>query len=84
MKFSIYSELQSWPGKSPGQLYAEVLEQIENADRLGYEFGVGRGHGCARERRRAVLARGPFLHDPRRADRAAAVAALPGVHGRDE
>src|SRR5437879_1323909 len=37
MKFSIYSELQWWPGKSPGQLYDEVLEQIENADRLGYD-----------------------------------------------
>jgi alkanesulfonate monooxygenase SsuD/methylene tetrahydromethanopterin reductase-like flavin-dependent oxidoreductase (luciferase family) len=35
VKFSIYSELQWWPGKSPGRLYAEVLEQIENADRLG-------------------------------------------------
>src|SRR3954470_23742760 len=37
MKFSIYSELQSWPGKSPQQLYGEVLEQIVNADRLGYD-----------------------------------------------
>jgi alkanesulfonate monooxygenase SsuD/methylene tetrahydromethanopterin reductase-like flavin-dependent oxidoreductase (luciferase family) len=36
VKFSIYSELQSWPGKSYSQLYGEVLEQIENADRLGY------------------------------------------------
>src|SRR5439155_11846991 len=33
---SIYSELQWWPGKEPAQLYAEVLEQIENADRLGF------------------------------------------------
>src|SRR5581483_6613144 len=37
MKFSIYSELQWWPGKEPGQVYAEVLEQIENADRLGFD-----------------------------------------------
>jgi alkanesulfonate monooxygenase SsuD/methylene tetrahydromethanopterin reductase-like flavin-dependent oxidoreductase (luciferase family) len=37
MKFSIYSEMQSWPDKSYGQLYAEVLEQIENADRLGFD-----------------------------------------------
>ena len=37
MKFSIYSELQWWPGKQPAQLYAEVLDQIENADRLGYD-----------------------------------------------
>ncbi len=37
MRFSIYSELQSWPGKPYSQLYGEVLEQIENADRLGYD-----------------------------------------------
>src|SRR5439155_19153937 len=37
MRFSIYSELQSWPGKSYDRLYGEVLEQIENADRLGYD-----------------------------------------------
>ena len=37
MKFSIYSELQWWPGKEPAQVYAEVLEQIENADRLGFD-----------------------------------------------
>src|SRR3954467_11647519 len=37
MQFSIYSELQWWPGKEPAQLYAEVLEQIENADRLGVD-----------------------------------------------
>src|SRR5262249_32294236 len=37
MRFSIYSELQSWAPKPPAQLYAEVLEQIENADRLGYD-----------------------------------------------
>ena len=37
MKFSIYSEMQSWAPKPEQQLYAEVLEQIENADRLGYD-----------------------------------------------
>ena len=37
MKFSLYSEIQSWPGKSAAQLYGEVLEQITNADRLGYD-----------------------------------------------
>jgi alkanesulfonate monooxygenase SsuD/methylene tetrahydromethanopterin reductase-like flavin-dependent oxidoreductase (luciferase family) len=37
MRFSIYSEIQSWPGKSYDRLYGETLEQIENADRLGYE-----------------------------------------------
>ena len=37
MKFSLYSEIQSWPGKSAAQVYGEVLEQIQNADRLGYD-----------------------------------------------
>lgn len=36
MRFSIYSEMQHWPGKSPERLYAEVAEQIVHADRLGY------------------------------------------------
>jgi hypothetical protein len=36
MKFSIYSELQTWPGKTQQQVYAEALEQCVNADRLGY------------------------------------------------
>ncbi len=36
MRFSLYSELQLHPGKSPEQLYGEVLEQIDHADRLGY------------------------------------------------
>ena len=37
MRFSLYSELQLHPGKTPEQLYAEVLEQIVNADRLGFD-----------------------------------------------
>jgi flavin-dependent trigonelline monooxygenase, oxygenase component len=37
VKFSLYSEIQSWPGKPAAQLYGEVLEQIQNADRLGYD-----------------------------------------------
>ena len=36
MQFSIYSELQSWPGKTQKQIYEEALEQVVNADRLGY------------------------------------------------
>jgi alkanesulfonate monooxygenase SsuD/methylene tetrahydromethanopterin reductase-like flavin-dependent oxidoreductase (luciferase family) len=36
MQFSIYSELQTWPGKTQAQIYAEALEQVVNADRLGY------------------------------------------------
>ena len=37
MRFSLYSEIQQHPGKTPQQLYAEVLEQVVNADRLGYD-----------------------------------------------
>jgi alkanesulfonate monooxygenase SsuD/methylene tetrahydromethanopterin reductase-like flavin-dependent oxidoreductase (luciferase family) len=37
MRFSIYSEMQHWPGKSTEQLYAEVAEQVIHADRLGYD-----------------------------------------------
>ena len=37
MRFSLYSEIQHHPGKTPQQIYAEVLEQIDNADRLGYD-----------------------------------------------
>jgi flavin-dependent trigonelline monooxygenase, oxygenase component len=36
MQFSIYSELQSWPGKLQEQAYAEAFDQVVNADRLGY------------------------------------------------
>ncbi|HYY76429.1 MAG TPA: LLM class flavin-dependent oxidoreductase [Gaiellaceae bacterium] len=36
MKFSLYSEIQHWPGKTWKQLYDEVIEQVVNADRLGY------------------------------------------------
>jgi alkanesulfonate monooxygenase SsuD/methylene tetrahydromethanopterin reductase-like flavin-dependent oxidoreductase (luciferase family) len=37
VRFSLYSELQLHPGKSAEQLYGEVLEQMVNADRLGYD-----------------------------------------------
>jgi len=37
VKFSLYSEMQYWGGKPREQQYAEVLEQIVNADRLGYD-----------------------------------------------
>jgi alkanesulfonate monooxygenase SsuD/methylene tetrahydromethanopterin reductase-like flavin-dependent oxidoreductase (luciferase family) len=36
MRFSIYSEMQHWPGKSVERLYAEVAEQVVHADRMGY------------------------------------------------
>ncbi len=38
MRFSLYSEVQLHPGKTPEQLYDEVLEQVQNADRLGYDI----------------------------------------------
>jgi alkanesulfonate monooxygenase SsuD/methylene tetrahydromethanopterin reductase-like flavin-dependent oxidoreductase (luciferase family) len=37
MQFSIYSELQTWPGKTQKQVYDEALEQLVNADRLAYD-----------------------------------------------
>ena len=37
MRFSLYTEIQLHPGKTAEQMYAEVLEQIDNADRLGYD-----------------------------------------------
>jgi hypothetical protein len=37
MQFSIYSELQTWPGKTQKQVYDEALEQVVNADRLNYD-----------------------------------------------
>jgi alkanesulfonate monooxygenase SsuD/methylene tetrahydromethanopterin reductase-like flavin-dependent oxidoreductase (luciferase family) len=37
VRFSIYSELQYHGGKPYRQLYDEVLEQIEHADRVGFD-----------------------------------------------
>jgi alkanesulfonate monooxygenase SsuD/methylene tetrahydromethanopterin reductase-like flavin-dependent oxidoreductase (luciferase family) len=37
MRFGLYTEIQLHPGKSAEQMYAEVLEQIVNGDRLGYD-----------------------------------------------
>ncbi len=37
MRFSIYSEIQHWPGKPPGRLYDEVVEQVVHADRVGFD-----------------------------------------------
>jgi alkanesulfonate monooxygenase SsuD/methylene tetrahydromethanopterin reductase-like flavin-dependent oxidoreductase (luciferase family) len=37
MRFSLYSEMQHWPPKSWEQTYWETMEQIVNADRLGFE-----------------------------------------------
>jgi alkanesulfonate monooxygenase SsuD/methylene tetrahydromethanopterin reductase-like flavin-dependent oxidoreductase (luciferase family) len=36
MRFSLYTELQNPPGKAHAQTYGELLEAIEQADRLGY------------------------------------------------
>jgi hypothetical protein len=37
MRFGLYSEIQLHPGKAPETLFVEVLEQMENADRLGFD-----------------------------------------------
>jgi alkanesulfonate monooxygenase SsuD/methylene tetrahydromethanopterin reductase-like flavin-dependent oxidoreductase (luciferase family) len=37
MKFSLYSEMQGWPPKSPAVQYRETIEQIVNADRVGFD-----------------------------------------------
>jgi alkanesulfonate monooxygenase SsuD/methylene tetrahydromethanopterin reductase-like flavin-dependent oxidoreductase (luciferase family) len=37
MRFGLYTEIQLHPGKTPEQMYGEVLEQMVNADRLGYD-----------------------------------------------
>lgn len=37
MRFGIYSEMQYWGDRSPRVLYAEIMEQTVNADRLGYD-----------------------------------------------
>jgi alkanesulfonate monooxygenase SsuD/methylene tetrahydromethanopterin reductase-like flavin-dependent oxidoreductase (luciferase family) len=37
MRFSVYSEIQYHGGKPYRQLYDEVLEQIEHADRVGFD-----------------------------------------------
>jgi alkanesulfonate monooxygenase SsuD/methylene tetrahydromethanopterin reductase-like flavin-dependent oxidoreductase (luciferase family) len=36
MRFGLYTDLQNPPGKPHAETYAEWLEQIEQADRLGY------------------------------------------------
>lgn len=37
MRFGVYTEIQSWPGPGWRRVYAETLEQVVNADRLGYD-----------------------------------------------
>jgi alkanesulfonate monooxygenase SsuD/methylene tetrahydromethanopterin reductase-like flavin-dependent oxidoreductase (luciferase family) len=37
MKFSIYSEVQNFPGKAPARQYREVMEQVVHADRVGFD-----------------------------------------------
>ncbi len=68
MRFSIYSELQSWPGKPYDRLYGEVLEQIENADRLGYDAYAAIEHlffpkfSASAERRSALFGMAAAAH----------------------
>ena len=43
MKFGIYCEMQTPEGKSHSDMTWEILRQIENADRLGFDvYSVGR------------------------------------------
>jgi len=37
MRFGLYSELQCHPWQTYEQVYAEALEQVANADRLGFD-----------------------------------------------
>ena len=37
MKFGIYAEMQTPPGKSHHQMTWEILRQIEHADQLGFD-----------------------------------------------
>ena len=37
MRFGLYSELQCHPWQTPRQVYEEALEQVVNADRLGFD-----------------------------------------------
>lgn len=37
MRFGTYTEIQCWSPAEPAQLYTETLEQVVNADRLGYD-----------------------------------------------
>ena len=46
MLFGVYTEIQNWPGKSPDQAYQEVIAQIINADRLGYDSYTTIEHFC--------------------------------------
>jgi alkanesulfonate monooxygenase SsuD/methylene tetrahydromethanopterin reductase-like flavin-dependent oxidoreductase (luciferase family) len=37
LRFGLYCELQAPPAKSHAELYAEFLEQVEHADRVGFD-----------------------------------------------
>jgi alkanesulfonate monooxygenase SsuD/methylene tetrahydromethanopterin reductase-like flavin-dependent oxidoreductase (luciferase family) len=37
MRFGLYAEMQSPPGRSHAELYGELLRQIEHADRAGFD-----------------------------------------------
>ena len=71
--------MQLWPGKSPERLYAEVIEQVVHADRLGYDAYAIIEHFSSRKfsispdplalfaQRRAADAADPLPHDAARA-----------------
>src|SRR5262249_44729794 len=37
MKFGLYAELQTPPGKPYAELYAEIMRQMEHADQVGFD-----------------------------------------------
>src|SRR5262245_36349788 len=37
LKFGLYAELQTPPGKPHAELYADLLQQMEHADQVGFD-----------------------------------------------
>ncbi|MBM3677318.1 MAG: LLM class flavin-dependent oxidoreductase [Actinobacteria bacterium] len=46
MRFGLYSELQSWPGKSPAQVFHEALDQLVHGEESGFDVYSVIEHYC--------------------------------------
>ena len=46
MEFGLYSELQSWPGKTPAQVYREALAQVVHGEESGFDVYSIIEHYC--------------------------------------
>ncbi len=46
MDFGLYSELQSWPGKSPSQVLEEALDQVVHGEKAGFDVYSIIEHYC--------------------------------------